>query len=189
MQGWETCRLFPRLQGVGRPLAARTCPRPELAAASTLACHSHVYEGGTYPREAARCVRAFPAIGIPASQPDAGFRRHGHTPARALPGFSRGPPFALDVPVSVGEPLVAHPANSDSASGRLRCCRTGPTGWTMTITRSGTLRASTATARTSSFVPCDSHQDRSSRPAASRSPSVSNSERITEDAGTRTLVG
>src|SRR5216684_2267539 len=57
--GRETCRLSSHLQGVGRPPSARTCPCPELAADS-VACHSPVYEGGTWPREAARCVRAFP---------------------------------------------------------------------------------------------------------------------------------
>jgi hypothetical protein len=65
---------------------------------TALACHSHVYEGGTWPREATRCVRAFPAKGLPASQPDAQFRRHGHTPAHALSGFCRGPPFEFDAP-------------------------------------------------------------------------------------------
>jgi hypothetical protein len=45
---------------------------------TALACHSHVYEGGTYPREAARCARAFPAIGIPALQPDAKFNNMGY---------------------------------------------------------------------------------------------------------------
>jgi hypothetical protein len=34
MRVWETCRLSSRLQGVGRPLAAQTCPCLELAAAS-----------------------------------------------------------------------------------------------------------------------------------------------------------
>ena len=49
VRGWERADYLPACKGSVDSLATRTCPCPELAAASTLACHSHVYEGSTYP--------------------------------------------------------------------------------------------------------------------------------------------
>jgi hypothetical protein len=64
-----------------------------------LACHPRVYSGSTYPREAARRARAFPAIGIPASQPDAKLSEVGRTgvrrPARRCQQIVPLAPFEL----------------------------------------------------------------------------------------------
>jgi hypothetical protein len=68
MRGRETCRPCPRLQGVGRPPAARACPCPELAAAGAFARPPPAYEG-----EAPGPVRQHEA---PVHSPPKGFRRH-----------------------------------------------------------------------------------------------------------------
>jgi hypothetical protein len=69
---------------------------------ASFACHPHVYEGGTRPREAARRVACLPHIGTPASQPDArlpGLRED--TPPRAFGSDQGEPAFRVR---SVGYP-------------------------------------------------------------------------------------
>jgi hypothetical protein len=74
----------PACKGSVDSLAARTCPCPELAAASTVACPPPAYKGEHLSREAAPRAGAFLGLGIPASQPDARLwgGQHGPTPAR-----------------------------------------------------------------------------------------------------------
>ena len=64
-------QTISRLQGVGRPLPARTCPCPELAVGMGSRVIPSSTRGSTCSREAARSARAFPAIGTLALQPDA----------------------------------------------------------------------------------------------------------------------
>jgi hypothetical protein len=82
---WETCRLCSRLQGVGRPVPARTWPCPELAAGITRVSSSRLPGGAPVPRGSTKrpCLPQHRDSGIAAGCEIVDVPKHGHTPARA----------------------------------------------------------------------------------------------------------